>query len=108
MSEMIADQLKEMWESGQRTGLSWAECVAHQQQALNGYAQIWKQALLIDTAKDFRQNLLGELVRYLKLENLHALEAWYQKVRHAQDWFRCLTSASGATSSAGSRARRSI
>src|SRR5829696_6078313 len=86
MCAMIADKLKADWEAGQKTGLSWEDFLTHQQHSLDEYVLIWKHALLRDPENDFRQSMLGELMRYLKLGNLVALEAWNQKVRHGVDW----------------------
>jgi mycofactocin glycosyltransferase len=88
MATMLADQLQALWDRVDRKEITAVDFERQQTEWLNGYAQTWKRALLMEGAIDLRESSLAELVIYLKLSGVAELEAWRQKAAKAAeaDW----------------------
>jgi mycofactocin glycosyltransferase len=88
MVRMVADQLQALWDRVDRKEITAAAFERQQAEWLDGYAQTWKRALLMEGATDLRESSQAELVAYLSLNSCAELEIWRQEAAKAAepDW----------------------
>jgi hypothetical protein len=70
MGKLLPDQVKELWQRVEQQNLSSKDCYIEQERLLNGYRNIWKNALCLDAQQDLQESILSELGQYLGYEDL--------------------------------------
>jgi len=83
VTQMLADQLKSLWDDVEQKTLDWEEHERFKKRGLNGYIATWRDALLIDGQTDLRESSLQELVEYLGLKDTTELQAWSERANQA-------------------------
>jgi 2-polyprenyl-3-methyl-5-hydroxy-6-metoxy-1,4-benzoquinol methylase len=83
MTNMVADQLKELWDEVDRKTITWERFEQQKAEWLDGYASQWRSALTLDGFSDLRGSSLDELMRYLGLSDQSQLESWRQNANNA-------------------------
>jgi len=66
MEQLLADQLKALWQRVEEKELLTEEFNLKQDQGLAEYRKIWSDALLLERHRDLQRSLLDELGRYMK------------------------------------------
>lgn len=74
MKKLLPDALKELWETVDEKHFTGEQFYYEQERRLDGYRQVWKQALLLDGHQDLKNSLLGELGKYLGITDLATIE----------------------------------
>jgi len=65
MAKLLPDQVKELWQRVEQQNLSSKDFYMEQERLLNGYRNIWKNALCLDARQDLEESILLELGQYL-------------------------------------------
>jgi len=90
MSVVLADRLKEMWQSVEQGAISYEAFSSEQDQLLSEYRSRWVEALLLENHTDLEDSTLTELSLYTGCSDLQELQkrckAGAQAVAH--DWQR--------------------
>jgi 2-polyprenyl-3-methyl-5-hydroxy-6-metoxy-1,4-benzoquinol methylase len=74
MEKLLADRLKELWQSVEQQELSTEEFNLKQERGLADYRKIWSDSLLLEGYEDLQESLLAELGLYMKCEDLTEIE----------------------------------
>ena len=74
MENLLADKLKELWQSVEQQELSTEEFNLKQERGLAEYRKMWSDALVLEGHQDLQASLLYELGLYMKCEDLTEIE----------------------------------
>src|SRR5262249_42559184 len=95
--KLLPEVLKELWQSVDEQRFSGEQFYYEQQHHLDGYRQIWREALALEGHQHLRESLLWELGAYVGCDDLTEIERrcmigwkgveeeWYQRVDPASD-----------------------
>jgi SAM-dependent methyltransferase len=74
MQKLLPDVLMDLWQSVDEQHFTGEQFYVEEQRLVDGYRQIWKDALILEGRHDLKESLLWELGSYTGCDDLHEIE----------------------------------